>query len=137
MPNPIANFEGTNNVNLVLPPDTNGDVGHDPDSGTKYYVQMVNVSYQIWGVTDPANPVSLLGPADNNTLWDTFGGPCETTNDGDPIVLFDHLANRWLMTQFALPNFPMGPFYECIAVSQTADPTGPGTVTSLRSAPPS
>lgn len=124
MPDPIANFEGTNNVNLVLPPDTNGDVGSDPESGTKYYVQMVNLSYQIWDVTDPADPISLLGPADNNTLWDLFGGPCETTNDGDPIVLFDHLANRWIMTQFALPNFPLGPFYECIAVSQTVDPTG-------------
>src|SRR5207244_8535844 len=30
----------------------------------------------------------------------------------------------WLLSQFALPNFPQGPFYQCIAVSQTADPTG-------------
>jgi hypothetical protein len=28
------------------------------------------------------------------------------------------------MSQFALPNFPNGPFYVCIAVSTTNDPTG-------------
>jgi hypothetical protein len=39
-------------------------------------------------------------------------------------VLYDHLADRWMISQFALPNFPFGPFYQCIAVSQTGDPTG-------------
>ena len=124
MPSPVANFEGINNVDGVLPPDTNGDIGYDPLSGTKYYMQWVNLSFEIWNVTDPANPVSLLGPVTGNTLWSGFGGVCETTNNGDPIVLFDPLANRWLGSQFALPNFPAGPFYECIAISQSADPTG-------------
>ncbi len=67
-------------------------------------------------------PVSVYGPAAGNTLWAGFGGICESNNDGDPITLFDHLANRWVMTQFAL-GFPNN-FHECIAVSQTADPTG-------------
>ncbi|MBP1704072.1 MAG: hypothetical protein H6Q38_3179, partial [Chloroflexi bacterium] len=120
MPGTIANFEGINNVDGVLPPDTNGDIGVDPGTGTKYYMQWVNLSLQIWDVTDPVIPVSLYGPVDGNTLFSGFGGPCETTNDGDPIVLFDHLANRWLASQFSLP----GPFYQCIAISQTADPTG-------------
>ncbi len=120
MPGTIANFEGINNVDGVLPPDTNGDIGVDPSTGTKYYMQWVNLSLQIWDVTDPVAPVSLYGPVDGNTLFSGFGGACETTNDGDPIVLFDHLANRWLASQFALP----GPFYQCIAISQTADPTG-------------
>ena len=39
-------------------------------------------------------------------------------------MLYDHLADRWLVSQFSLPNYPYGPFYECIAVSQTSDPTG-------------
>lgn len=66
----------------------------------------------------------LYGPANVNTLFAGMGGVCETTNDGDPIVLYDHLADRWLVSQFALPNYPRGPFYECIAISQSPDPTG-------------
>ena len=110
-----ADFEGLSNVNGVLPPDTVGDIGPN------HYVQMVNLSFAIFnrsGVLQ--NPVS-----DINTLWQGFGGPCENTNDGDPIVLYDEHADRWLMSQFALPRFPRGPFYECIAISQTPDPLGP------------
>ena len=109
-----ANFEGVNNVNGVLPPDTNGDIGPN------HYVQMVNLSFAIYD----RNGTKLYGPVAGNTLWQGFGGPCETTNDGDPVVLYDHLADRWIMTQFALPRYPRGPFYECIAVSQTPNPLG-------------
>jgi hypothetical protein len=108
------NFEGINNVNGVLPPDTVGDIGPN------HYVQMVNLSFAIYD----RNGTRLYGPVGSNTLWQGFGGPCETTNDGDPVVLYDHLSDRWIMTQFALPNYPRGPFYECIAVSQTPDPQG-------------
>ena len=69
MPSPVANFEGVNNVNGVLPPDTQGDVGTDPGTSKKYYVQWVNLSFQIWDVTAPAAPVSAYGPAAGNTLW--------------------------------------------------------------------
>ena len=109
-----ANFEGVNNVNGVLPPDTVGDIGPN------HYVQMVNLSFAVYDRSGN----KLYGPVAGNTLWQGFGGPCETTNDGDPVVLYDHLADRWLMTQFALPNYPRGPFYECIAVSQSPDPLG-------------
>lgn len=109
-----ANFEGVNNVNGVLPPDTVGDIGPN------HYVQMVNLAFGIW---DRSGNL-LYGPVNNNTLWQGFGGPCQNTNNGDPIVLYDHLADRWMMSQFALPNFPRGPFYQCIAVSQTGDPLG-------------
>ena len=108
------NFEGINNVNGVLPPDTVGDIGPN------HYVQMVNLSFAIYD----RNGNKLYGPVGSNTLWQGFGGPCETTNDGDPVVLYDHLSDRWIMTQFALPRYPRGPFYECIAVSQTPDPRG-------------
>ncbi|PKO14970.1 MAG: hypothetical protein CVU39_12915 [Chloroflexi bacterium HGW-Chloroflexi-10] len=125
MPATLADFEGVGNVDFVMPPDTQGDIGFDPLTGTKYYVQWVNLSYQIWDVTNPATPVSLLGPLSGDSLWNGFGGACETTNDGDPITLFDPLAKRWLMSQFAFPNgSAMGPFYQCIAISQTANPTG-------------
>ncbi len=114
LPSPNVTFEGVNNVNGVLPPDTNGDIGPN------HYVQTVNLSFAIW---DRQGNL-LYGPANINTLWQGFGGACETQNDGDPVVLYDHLADRWMISQFALPNYPFGPFYQCIAVSQTPDPTG-------------
>jgi len=110
----LANFEGVNNQNLVLPPDTVGDIGPG------HYVQMVNLSLAIWD----RNGTLLYGPVDANTLWQGFGGPCETTNDGDPIVLYDQLADRWMLSQFALPSYPSGPFYQCIAISQLGNPLG-------------
>jgi hypothetical protein len=121
-PVPALNFNGLDNGDALLPPDTNGDIGYDPATDKKYYVQMVNVSFAVWDVT--GSPARVYGPARNNTLWQGFGGPCETTNDGDPIILFDPLDYRWLMSQFALPNDPAGPYYQCIAISQTADPVG-------------
>ncbi|MEE8535962.1 MAG: hypothetical protein V3S45_07915, partial [Kiloniellales bacterium] len=120
-----AGFEGIgiqDNITWVLPPDTVGAIGPD------HYVQMTNLSFAVWRrldlELDPPVTTPILGPANNNTLWQGFGGPCEKTNDGDPIVLYDQLADRWLMSQFALPRFPRGPFYQCIAVSQGPDPTG-------------
>ena len=110
----VANFEGVSNVDGVLPPDTNGDVGPN------HYVQWVNLSLAIYSKTGSI----LLGPVDGSTLWQGFGGPCATNNDGDPIVLYDEQADRWLLSQFALPNFPSGPFYQCVAVSQTGNPLG-------------
>ncbi|MCI0519445.1 MAG: carboxypeptidase regulatory-like domain-containing protein [Chloroflexi bacterium] len=119
MPSPGFNFEGVNNINGVLPPDTNGDVG------LNHYVQWVNLSLQIWSIDRDTNTAtSVYGPVNGNVIWNGFGGYCQSTNDGDPIVLYDHLADRWFISQFALPNWPQGPFYQCIAVSQTGDPTG-------------
>jgi hypothetical protein len=122
MPTADANFEGVGNVNGLLPPDTQGDIGFDPATGKKYYVQWVNVSYQIWDVTIPAVPVSLVGPKAGNTLWAGTGSICEAHNDGDPLTRFDNLSKRWVMSQFALgwPN----DFHQCFAVSASADPTG-------------
>jgi len=119
MPSPLTSFDGIGNVNGVLPPDTQGDIGYDPATGTRYYVQWVNVSFAIWDVT--GTPTQILGPVSGNTLWQGFGGDCETNNHGDPITLYDTMANRWLMSQFSVD----GPYYQCIAISQTADPTGP------------
>jgi hypothetical protein len=111
MPAPSQSFDGISNVANVLPPDTNGDVGPN------HYVQTVNISFAVYSKTGTL----LLGPADLNTLWSGFSGTaCRDSLDGDPIVLYDQLADRWLVSQFALPD----PYYECIAISQTPDPTG-------------
>ncbi len=93
------------------PPDTNGDIGPN------HYVQAVNSSLSIF---DRSGNV-LYGPYHINTLWHGFGGACETTSDGDPIVKYDKRADRWLVMQFSAtaPNF-----MECIAVSTTGDPSG-------------
>jgi len=113
IPSPIQNFEGVDNVNAVLPPDTQGDVGPN------HYVQWVKLSFRIYDKTGmPLTPIMA-----GSTLWAGFGGPCQTRNDGDPITLYDHLADRWLMSQFALPGGAAG-FHQCIAISQTPDPTG-------------
>ena len=118
MPATEFNFEGVNNVNGVLPPDTNGDVGPN------HYVQWVNLSMAIWSLNRANHSATLVyGPVPGNAIWNGFGGTCESHNDGDPIVLYDHLADRWFISQFAL-SFPNGPFYQCIAVSQSPEPTG-------------
>ncbi|HSF79604.1 MAG TPA: carboxypeptidase regulatory-like domain-containing protein [Anaerolineales bacterium] len=118
MPGTDFNFEGINNINGVLPPDTNGDIGPN------HYVQWVNLSMAIWTVNRNTHTATLVyGPSPGNAIWNGFGGPCQSNNDGDPIVLYDHLANRWFISQFAI-NYPSGPFYQCIAISQTPDPTG-------------
>jgi len=123
IPGPSQSIEGIGNVNGVLPPDTNGDVGPN------HYVQWVNLSFAVYGKGSGTTPPTLLyGPASANTLWAGFGGPCENRNDGDPIVKYDHMADRWVMSQLAIPNsffgILFGPFYECIAVSATPDPLG-------------
>ncbi|HEX7975404.1 MAG TPA: hypothetical protein VF498_13430, partial [Anaerolineales bacterium] len=109
-PAPSINFEGVGNLDSVYPPDTNGDVGPN------HYVQWINLHFQIWNKSG----VSLYGPAAGNTLWSGFGGPCQTQNSGDPIALYDRLADRWVMAQFTSSS----PYGECVAVSTTPDPTG-------------
>jgi hypothetical protein len=120
-PAPNLSFEGTTDADnasvvgfRVVPPDTNGAVGLD------HYVQMNNLVFEIF---DKATGAPLLGPAAGNALWSGFGGICETNNDGDPIVLYDHLADRWVFSQFANP--PAGnDGHQCFAVSTSPDPTG-------------
>jgi len=111
IPAPIISFDGNSNLCGCSPPDPNGAVG--PNN----VVTMANLHFQIFDKSGN----SLFGPAANNTLWSGFGGPCQTENSGDPVVLYDQLADRWLLSQFtsAGPNY-----FECVAISQTSDPTG-------------
>src|SRR5689334_12590081 len=98
------------------PPDTNGDVGPN------HYVQIVNSDFAIFNKAGTA----IFGPVPINTLWSGFGGGCQTNNDGDPVVVYDSIANRWVISQFSVSGANGGtvPFLQCVAVSQTADPTG-------------
>lgn len=64
----------------------------------------------------------VVAPANINTLWAGFGGACQNENAGDPIVLYDRQADRWLLTQFTAA----GPtYFNCVAISQTPNPAGP------------
>ncbi len=110
IPAPLKNFAGLTNRNGVYPPDTTGDVGPN------HFVQWVNSSIQMFD----KNGNTVYGPTNGNTIWSGFGGPCQTRNDGDPIVLYDSIADRWLLSQFTSAN----PYGQCVAVSTSPDPTG-------------
>lgn len=111
-------FEGLGNNQYgfyveYAPADPNGAVG------ATQYVQWVNTAFAIF---DKATGSLLAGPVAGNTLWSGFGGGCDANNDGDPVVLYDKLANRWVMSQFSVSTLP---YLQCIAVSITSDATGP------------
>ena len=121
LPSTSTNFEGINNLDGVMPPDSNGDVGpHD-------YVQWVNVHLQVYDKTTHAG--RFASPIPGNQIWAVLSGSlCSSTNNGDPIVLYDPMADRWLLSQLAFATDslgnPVGPFAICVAVSTTGDPTG-------------
>lgn len=119
MPPTLANFEGMSNAangqlfgGFLSPPDTNGDVGKSQ------YVQTVNLAVQVFRL----DGTPLTAPFKMSSLFAALGAGniCATDDDGDPIVLYDHLADRWFISQFALTP----PFHQCVAVSQTGDATG-------------
>src|SRR5947199_5858674 len=118
IPSPLANFEGLSNqdnLNIfgfrVNPPDPNGEIG--PNN----YVEMINL---VFAVYDRAGNL-LAGPIDTGSLWADFAIPDCTDPSGDPVVLYDQLEDRWLLSQFTT----RGPiYYNCVAISQTGDPTG-------------
>ncbi|MEN9752666.1 MAG: hypothetical protein RL670_357, partial [Actinomycetota bacterium] len=117
-----AGFNGLGNGNYGFtvtsaPPDTNMDVG------TTQIVQVVNSGLIVFDKTGTV----LYGPVNINTLWSGFGGGCQTENDGDPTVAYDRLANRWIISQFAVShttNGSLNPYLQCVAVSQTSSATG-------------
>ena len=115
MPGTILSFDGIPFPGVACncaPPDTDGEVG------LTQYVQIVNLGFQVFEKTTGA---SVLGPLAISTIWAGFGGVCENSGLGDPVVLYDQLANRWLISQFAGTPVPTD---ECVAISTTSDATG-------------
>ncbi len=94
------------------PPDTNGSVGETQ------YVQWINESYAVF---DKTTGKLILGPVAGNSLWAGMNNGCATNNDGDPIVVYDKAAERWVMTQFSVSTKP---YLQCVAVSDSSDATG-------------
>jgi len=104
-PAPILSFDGIGNLSGVTPPDPIGAVG------STEYVQLVNATFMA--VYDK-NGNLLHGPVQLNDLWASGGGA--SSNSGDPVVVHDVLADRWIVAQFRA-GFANG---ICMAVSQTS-----------------
>ncbi|MGE0641817.1 MAG: hypothetical protein AB7G12_07020 [Thermoanaerobaculia bacterium] len=93
------------------PPDTVGAVGPN------HYISMVNASrFAIWN----KQGVNIVPPTLLNTLWGGGASPC-SDGDGDPIVEYDDLADRWLMQEFDTTGNTF-----CIYISQGPDPVTDG-----------
>jgi hypothetical protein len=114
IPSPIVVFEGVGVTNSA-PPDTEGAVGPND------YVQIVNGGgvriFDKNGV--PRGPAFKL-----STLFAPLGGVAASNDNGDGLVLYDRMANRWVLSQFAFASQTAPPFHQPIAVSKTGDPTG-------------
>ncbi len=96
----------------VNPPDVSGDVGRN------HYIQAVNsfdgTSYTIYNKADgsvAAGPLRLSDLAGEGV-----------SGMGDPIVLYDHLADRWLLSEFTAT--PVNAVH--IYISKTSDPVAGG-----------
>ena len=127
IPPTSQNFEGndvgessSDGVFIGAPPDTNGDVGPN------HYVQTVNTVFTIYSKTGQR----LVEPTPLNNIWKSAPNAaefnCTSQSRGDPVVQYDPLADRWLISQFNFPGVAAiaPPFDECVAISQTPDPTG-------------
>jgi hypothetical protein len=98
---------------------TSGRSPNDPtgDIGLEHYLQAVNVT-EI-GVFDKSG--NLISQFAANTLWVPLG----FTSAGDPIILYDQLEERWIITEFPNQNELL------VAVSETSDPLGAYNVFSF------
>src|SRR5437868_825169 len=97
------------------PPDVNGRVG------ATQYVQWNNTSFAVFDKTTGALE---YGPAAGNTLFQALGGACASHNDGDPVVSYDIISGRWVLSQFAVAAGQTTYSHQCVAVSTTSDATG-------------
>ncbi len=110
----FSGLKNSDNVDgLVAPPDTQGDVSPN------FYMQAVNNMTAIYDRTGKL----VWGPQKTSVFWDGFQGPWTGTNDGDPVILYDENAQRWIVSQFAISTSDNSQ-WELIAVSVTSDPTG-------------
>lgn len=95
----------------LVPPDPVLDVG------ANHLLLWVNTAFAIH---DRQTGQRLAGPVAGNALWAGFGGPCESSNEGDPLVVYDDFADRWVLSQMAISAQR-----QCVAVSVSSDPFGP------------
>src|SRR5262249_27412324 len=83
-----ADFEGPQGKAILRNPSDNSIA-----VGPNHIMQTVNARMAIF---DKRGKVRY-GPVPNNTVFKDFGGACEVTNNGDTVVRYDQLADRWLI----------------------------------------
>jgi hypothetical protein len=103
----------------LVPPDPNGEVGPND------FVELINLQMAVYSKTGHLR----FGPVTLQDIFAPLGKQCGVSGVGDPIVVYDQLADRWLLSQlgFLFDPFsgePTGPYFECVAVSKTGDPAG-------------
>jgi hypothetical protein len=68
--------------------------------GRDHIVQIVNSRMAIFtkkGKRYDTTGRALYGPVETRNVFKGFGGPCDQRNNGDAVVRYDQLANRWLI----------------------------------------
>lgn len=88
-----AGFEGPQGAATLRNPSDNSLA-----VGPGHVMQTVNTRLAIFDKQGKA----IYGPVPNNTVFKGFGGACEATNNGDTVVRYDQLADRWLIV---MPTF--------------------------------
>ena len=129
----VASFDGLGVGFASLQPSPDGRNPSDNSLavGPNHIVQIVNSRIAIFtkkGALFDTTGKLIHGAVPTNTLFAGLGGQCEARNNGDAVVRYDQLANRWLyvMPIFRRPaNDSTAPYSMCYALSQGADPTGP------------
>jgi len=115
--------------------------------GPNHIFQIVNTRMAIFtkkGKQYDTTGKVLYGPVQTNTLFKGFGGACESINNGDAVVRYDQLADRWLVV---MPIFRRGAIRpdqpqpgragDPAQVSVPGQPGQPGLAVSLFVPPPS
>jgi hypothetical protein len=129
MPSPLQNFAGLSfndscggaQCGIGWPPDPNGDVGPN------HYIEAVNTAIGIYSKTG-----TLLASFTEDNLFSGTSATtflCDGSSQGDPVVIYDWLADRFVLTWFAFGfagQNPTSPFYQCIAASKTSNPVAGG-----------
>ncbi len=96
----------------VNPPDTVGDIGPN------YFIQSINGGGgALYTIYDKTNGALVAGP----TAMDSLGSGSCAGGLGDPVVVYDTLANRWVLAEFSGSGNNI-----CVYVSRTADPISGG-----------
>jgi hypothetical protein len=86
--------------------------------GPNHIVQTVNSRLAIFSKQGKV----LYGPVQTNVVFAGFGGPCEARNNGDAVVRYDQLADRWLVTMPIFSRIPLTDVGERPPINEPAPP---------------
>ena len=115
--------------------------------GPDHIVQTVNSRMAIFtkkGKKYDTTGKVLYGPVETNNVFRGFGGGCDERNNGDAVVRYDQLANRWLVVMPIFSRLPLRPdepaapqAHQPASESQQGRPGQPGKAQRLyEPAPP-